>query len=287
MAKGLWIAGAFSLVAMAGSGVIGVAVSNGAMRVNQAQVSGNANLAEGSSVQAAADAARIQLTKGGRATLAPNSAARVYADKLVLESGVSVVSTPSYRVEARGLQIAATGGQAQVALTGGVVKVAALTGQAQVRNAEGLLLAKVAPGKVLDLTPGAGASAQSSVTGVLRQDGARYVVTDRLTNVDAELRGSNLQKELGQLVEASGTVKAGADRNSQVIEVARLNRVDDENAPQSGGQVPTGGGQKPTEGSKGPTKPTGTGMSAGTKVAIGVAIAGGAGAGIVFATMSR
>ncbi len=287
MTKVLWMAGVFSLAAMAGSGVIGVAVSNGEMKVDKAAVSGNANLAEGSSVRAAGDAARIQLTKGGRATLAPNSAARVYADRMVLESGVSVVSTPAYKVEAKGLQIAAAGGQAQVALNGGVVKVAALTGQAQVRNAEGMLLAKVAPGKVLDLTPGAGAGGQSTVTGVLRQAGSKYVVTDRLTSVDAELKGSNLQKEVGQLVEVSGAVKAGADRNSQVIEVARLNRVENENTPQSGGQVPTGGGQKPTEGSKGPTKPTGTGMSAGTKVAIGVAIAGGAGAGIVFATMSR
>lgn len=279
MAKRLMcLAAASALWLNAGGGVIGVAVTDGQMQVDRAAVSGNSNLAEGSSILTAAQATRIQLNNGNRATLAPNSAARVYADRLVLEKGMGVVGSAGYRLQARGLEFAPATQQSrvQVLVNGGAVQVAALDGPVKVIDAGGLVLARVNPGTAMEVRPGAGAAGTSTVTGTLRQEGGKFVLRDQVTNLDVELRGSQLQERLGQMVQATGRAGASADHESQVIEVASLTRFEQE--PQEpGGARPTGGG-KPSGGAK----PAGakSGMSSGAKVGIIAAIGAGAGVGI-------
>jgi len=90
--------------------------------------------------------------------------------------------------------------------------------------------------------------------------------------------------EATQTVEVTGAASAASGRTGQVIEVARLVP-----AGQGGAARPTGqsGSSKPGSSAPQRTGGQGGGMSSGAKVALIVAIAGGAGAGIVFATMSR
>jgi hypothetical protein len=122
------------------------------------------------------------------------------------------------------------------------------------------------------------------MTGTLRHHSNRWLVRDEITNVEAELRGASPAPLLGQRVEVTGAASAASGRNGQVIEVARLVP-----AGQGGAARPTGqpGSSKPGSSSPQRTGGQGGGMSSGAKVALIVAIAGGAGAGVVFATMSR
>lgn len=283
---------AFLLTAQAGSSVIGMAVSNGQMQVDRSTVTGNANLLDGSSVKTNADVSRIQLTNGSRATLAAHSEAQVYADHLVLQKGSSFVASPSYRLQTRGLEVAPAvrGAQAHVVLKDGVVNVAALNGPVQVRSADGVMLASVRPGTALDLTPGAGSSGTSTMSGTLRQESGKFLMKDQITNLDVELRGSNLATEVGRTVEVTGKATPTANRDSQVLEVASLNRL--EEPGQSGGARPTSGGtgkpeKKPAGAGSGSGGSGGSGMSHGTKVAIVVAVVAGGGVGAALATMSR
>jgi len=273
-----------AIAGMAGSDVIGVAVSNGKMQVDRSEVTGNANLSEGSSVRTQVEPSRIQWKNGGKAALAPNSTARVFGDRIVLEQGTGFVSTPALRAQAKGFDVfPVDGGQAQVSVRDGVVQVAALSGTVKVKGSDGLMLAKVVPGKALDLAPGSGAPGVSTMTGVLRSEGGKFLLKDQITNLDVELRGGNLVPEAGKLVEVTGKASASADRESQVIEVAKLTRMEPD--PQSGGARPTEAGSKPTSGPKQESKSGG--LSNGAKVGIGVAAAGGGAAVVVFATMSK
>jgi len=281
----------FLLTAQAGNNVIGMAVSNGQMQVDRSAVTGNANLMEGSSVRTSADPSRIQLSNGSRATLAANSEAQVFADRIVLQKGSSLVASPSYSLQANGLVV--TGAQAQVALKGGVVNVTAGNGPAKVRSMEGVMLASVKPGTALELTPGSGGNSTSTMTGTLRQESGKFLLKDKVTNLDVEVRGNNLKDEIGHAIEVTGKATPTPNRDSQILEVASLNRL--EEPGQSGGARPTSGAEgkpekKPAGGSSGSGTSSGsaTGMSHGAKVALIVAaVGGGAGAGIAFATMSR
>lgn len=281
----------FLLTAQAGNTVIGMAVSNGQMQVDHSAVTGNANLLEGSSVKTSADTGRIQLTNGSRATLAANSEAQVFADHLVLQKGSSFVASPSYRLQAKGLEVipADHSAQAQVALKGGVVNVTAVNGPVQIRSMDGVMLASVRPGTALDLTPGSGSASTSTMSGTLRQESGRFLMKDQVTNLDVELRGSNLAGQVGHAIEVTGKASPTASRDSQILEVASLNRL--EEPGQSGGARPTSGGsgkpEKQSGGSGSGSGSGGSGMSHGTKVAIVVAVVAGGGVGAALATMSR
>lgn len=279
---------AFLLTAQAGNNVIGMAVSNGQIHVDRSPVTGNANLIEGSSVRTSADPSRIQLSNGSRATLAANSEAQVFADHIVLQKGSSLVASPSYSLQTNGLVV--TGAQAQVALKGGVVNVTAGNGTVKIRSMEGVMLASVRPGTALEVTPGSGSNSTSTMTGTLRQESGKFLLKDQITNLDVELRGINLKNEIGHAIEVTGKASPTPNRDSQILEVASLNRL--EEPGQSGGARPTSGAdgkpeKKPSGGGSGSGSGSGAGMSHGAKVAIIVAVAGGAGAGVALATMSR
>lgn len=248
------------------------------MAVDRAPVDGNANLVDGSLLVAAASPARIQLNNGSRATLGAHSAAKVFGDRLQLESGETLLTGgKGYRVEALGFQVAADGGTAQavVHLKNGQAVVAALQGPVVVRNQQGLVLARVNPGRPLSLEPGTGGANESTMSGTLRQAEGRFMLRDEMTNLDVELRG-NLAGQIGRRIQVTGPASASADRNSQVIQVARVNALAE---PEQGGNRPAGGGGGGAA----------TGMSAGAKLALTVGILAGVGLGIgvPLAVMSR
>jgi hypothetical protein len=265
--------------------VIGMAVSNGQMQVDRAAVTGNANLSDGSRVLTTGEAMRIQLSNGNRATLAPNSAAQVYANRLVLKSGIGVIGSAGYKLQANGVEIlgGTPAARAQVRVNGGTLQVAALNGPVKVMSADGMVLAKVRSGTAMEVTPGAGAAGTSTVTGTLRQESGKFMLRDQVSNLDVELRGSELPNRVGQYVQATGRARMSADRESQVIEIAMLTGAEMEKGEQqpADGAKPTTGQKKPTGGSSPGAK---SGMSSGAKIGLVAAIGGGAAVGIVLAT---
>jgi hypothetical protein len=265
--------------------VIGVAVSNGKMEVNRSEVIGNANLSDGATLRSTAEPLRIQWTAGGSASLAPHSAAQVYGDRMVLEQGVGVVTTSAVRTVAKGFEVQAErGSQAQVALHNGVVQVAALSGTVRVRGVNGMMLARVPPGRALDFSTDSKPGDVSTMSGLLRSENGKFYLKDQVTSLDVEVRGANVKSGVGQMVEVSGRATPSADRQSQVIEVASLTRVEAEQ--QGSGARPTTGGASPS--GKIAARSSASGMSHGTKVLIGVLVAGGAaGVAVPLATISR
>lgn len=267
--------------------VIGVAVSEGAILVNQSTIQGNANLEAGSIVKALSAEVRVKLTGGATATLVPGSEAQFDGQAMELRAGGGVIANAgSYPVGAIGFRVQPrSGARTQLYLQNGRLQVGSSGGEVRVSNREGILLARVMPGRPLALSPAASNDRTSTMTGALRQESGRWMVRDEVTNVEAELRGSNPAQFAGQRVEVTGTASAASGREGQVIEVARL--------------VPAGqgGAARPTTGQSGSSRPgssapqrtggQGGGMSSGAKVALIAAVAGGATAGAFFATMSR
>jgi hypothetical protein len=281
----------FVLAAMSAAGivagpVIGIAVSEGALQVNQVTIQGNANLEAGSVVKALSAEVRVKLAGGAAATLVPGSEARFDGQAMELRSGGGVITNAgAYPVGALDFNVRPqTGARGQVYLQNGHLQVGALGGEVLVSNRAGVLLARVLPGRPLEISPAAANDRTSTMTGTLRHHSNRWLVRDEVTNVEAELHGANPALLLGQRVEVTGAASAASGRTGQVIEVARLVP-----AGQGGAARPTGqsGSSKPGSSAPQRTGGQGGGMSSGAKVALIVAIAGGAGAGIVFATMSR
>lgn len=143
-----------SLPLWAAGPVIGLAVSDGPMVVDRAAAAGNVNLREGAEVRTGAAGARIQLARGVRAALAPESAARVYRDRLELLSGAGSASGPGYGLEAGGFVIeTGRGAQAQVYRRGAAVEVAAVRGPVAVKDSDGALVARVEEGTAVRVEP--------------------------------------------------------------------------------------------------------------------------------------
>jgi hypothetical protein len=131
----------------------------------------------------------------------------------------------AYRVEARNLEIGGTDSAAllRVALDRDRVKVTALTGIAEVRNSQGMLIARILPGTVLQLH--ATSDAASHLTGIVVAQGDKFFLTDETTKVKVELRGPGLKNLVGKRVQVTGAPVSGekpAGDASQVIRVAQV-----------------------------------------------------------------
>ena len=244
--KTLWLTlacGALTALA-ASSAVIGAARSGGAFFVDNASVPGAATLFEGAVVRTAAASSDVMLKTGERVTLAPNSSARLYHDRFVLESGlVELRQASTYRVEAAGLRIdsAESGTRLRVASADGkLIRVAVAAGSAEVRNAGGLLVARVLPGVVLQLQSAPAAS--THLTGIVETQGGRFFLTDETTKVKVELRGGNLKSLAGKRVQVVGSavnngapLAAGA---SQAVAVSQVSVIGAAAAGAGGGGPP-------------------------------------------------
>ena len=208
---------------------IGVAITNGSFQVNHARVSGNATLFDGSTIETATAPSQIQLDGGPRLRLAAETRARIYHNKLVLESGFGQLeAAPGYEVEARTLHITAaspgTVTRIRLAADRNVVVVAAVQGSLRVRNAAGLLVANVPAGASIDFEPqAAGAAEPTSASGCLLQKSGKFLLAEQTTNVILQLEGADLEKQLGNRVAITGIAQktpATAPGASQLIKVA-------------------------------------------------------------------
>jgi len=230
--------------------------------LNNASVPGTATVLDGNSVRTTTTSSDVSLKSGDRVTLASNSAAKVYQDRFVLEAGMAELNPLSaYRIEARNLRIGAKGAGSvvRVALDSGAqVKVAAVVGTAEIRNPQGLLVARVLPGTLLEVKSAAGSP--SRLTGTIESQGGALFLTDETTKVKVELRGSSLEKLAGRRVAVTGQAASGvtpAGDASQVILVTSPAQV----TVLAAGSAAAGGGAAGAAVS--------TGISAGTVAIVG------------------
>jgi hypothetical protein len=215
--------------AYAGTVAIGTASARGDMRVDQYKVNGNATLFDGSVVETDQATADLRLDKGVAVTMSTGSRATLYRDHLVLQKGVSELSSSSqFRVDASNLRVTpnASDSRGVVAVKqGDTVEVAALTGSFGVTNDKGALLARVVPGHPLSFSLQAGAGAASSGaqpfegTGLLSKEAdGNFLLT--VGEVKFQIVGTDLDKSVGKKVTIKGTTapdQAPADGAIMVV----------------------------------------------------------------------
>ncbi len=208
--------------------VIGTVVANGAFRLDNATVTGNATLLQGTTVETRGAPSRMHLLSGARISLGPDSKGQFYGDHMILEKGSGQLEKgENFRFEARGLTIQPETGDAsaRVALRGGArVELAALSGSFRVLNSRGLLVANIASGKALELEPQA-TEMTTKLTGTLRQVGGHYLLTDETTNVTVELTGPGLAKEKGNRIEITGQTDPTATPVTDASQFIKVTQV--------------------------------------------------------------
>jgi len=215
---------------IAASPVIGTAQSAGRFQIDNSPVSGSATVFEGSRIESRSGAPRIDLRGGPSFEFTSDTRATLYGDHAVLEQGGGVMASNSqaapFRVLARSLSVqsAEPGGSARVQLSGTTrVQVSALRGGVRVKNAQGMLVATVAPGSAMEFDPQVGATNKTRVSGCLQKRANGFLLTDETTSVTVELRGAGLDREVGNNVVVNGTMEAVAD--SQAVNVSSIERV--------------------------------------------------------------
>jgi hypothetical protein len=269
-------------VATAAWPVLGVARGMGDFRIDQATVSQSGTLFDGSLVETDNTRSELMLKSGSKLTLTGSSRAKVYDDRMVLETGGAELSqSGGYEIEARSLHISASedAARVQVALESGPrVRVAAINGEVQVRNAKGVLVARITPGMALALNSAVSEDEAMRMSGVVRRDGQALLLTDEVTNVTAELRGIQLAKAVGSRVEITGSILDSEETSEEAEHVVDVDGVEELDDEEPASDKPTGSD---------PTAPAGkTAGIGGTKIAvIGGIAAAGATAGILYTTV--
>ncbi|MBM3724358.1 MAG: hypothetical protein FJW40_02885 [Acidobacteria bacterium] len=289
MKKVILIALAVNL--MAGEGPLGVVNSRGNLQVDRMPVSGQGSVNSGSVVQTADHASRVDLSQVA-VTLGPRSQARFYQDRLLLAEGQGVVAARrNFTVEALGFRVSPSDGSAVARVEYADprrIVVAALNGGLTVKGEGGITVARVRSGTALTLEPGEGRT--SIVTGHVRHEGGKFLLSDRTTGLTVELSGRGLEAHTGKHVRVTGEARANRDGTSQVIEVtsitvARVRETDEEPVP--GGGAPTKKTKSVSTASKAGKL---GGMSTGAKTALALTVIGGGvglGVGIYEATASN
>ena len=285
----LVLAGTLATIPAAGPS-LGVITSNGDFLLDNAKVSGNATLTEGSRVKTTKLPSTLRLNDGSRVILAEGASAKVHRGRLVLEEGLSEFrSSGKFEVEAAAYRIVAepTAAGRVFRSDDKTVQVASLNGTLRVFNARGIQLANVvAGGDILAFTLQAeGAAPPSTFFGCLLKKTDRYVIYDQTTRITVELRGNEeeFEQEWGNRVQVVGTTETTAQSEvaAQVMNVSTLTRIGAGGcgsvAAAIGGDLPAGAraasGAPTTAPSPAPSG--GGGISAGTTIVIVAAIAGG------------
>ena len=263
------------MLAAAATPSIGFVKSTGEFRVDGSAVRGNGTVFEGNLVETASARSVIQLANA-QMTLAPDSSARVYRDRIVLEKGSGSLKDGAHHViEADTLRIipSTKDSVVQVEINGpSRVTVSALGGAAEVRNSSGVLTASLRPGMALAFNPQAAAATAVKMTGVIESREGAFFLTDETTKVTVQLlEGVDVTKNAGKRVEITGSAIPGSNPAagaSQVVRTVTIKPVDNNKGKVAAAGV--GGAAAPGGAA------AGTGLSGAAIGAIvgGVAVAG-------------
>ena len=196
--------------------------------LDNSKVGSSATLFDGSTVQTTGYS-RIHLNDGTRLDLGANSKARVFAKRATLEIGTTEVQSVSgYEIDTQSLKIRPTvaSSVARIRVEGGNrVFVTALNAPVNVLNRDGLLVARVNPGMPFSFLPqAAGAGAFDDTGCVIEKSGEAILVYQ--SGQEAELRGADLRKAVGNKTHVTGSVDASATPvggASQVVNVIEFN----------------------------------------------------------------
>lgn len=268
---------------------IGVAMSEGAVLVNDTQTPGNTTVFDGSTIQTQKSASQVRLKDGAQIRFESDSRAKLYSDHMDLQQGAAKIQ--DYSATANGLNVRAEGkSSASVTMKGKVVEVAALTGDVHVFNAAGMNVANLLPGRALDLLPqDAGASSPTTLTGCAVKTGNNSFFTDETSNVTAELKGRNVTP--GKRVQVTGTLVPNATPDSPATQVINVTSVKTINgvcrgaagAAAAGAGAAGAGAAAATAATVGGVGAT-VGVSTAVIVGVGVAAVAGAAVGAAYGT---
>jgi hypothetical protein len=204
----LFVVGSASMVAAA-TPVIGMASAQSGALLDDAKVSGNATIFEGSTLQSSGYS-RVHLNNGSRLDLAAGSKAQVFANRATLEQGMTEVqSSTGFEIDARTLKIQPSNSSsiARVKLDGDKqVLVTALNSPVNVLNRDGMLVARVAPGLPLSFMPQAGAGTAFDSTGCILVKGGAAILADSTANQVFEIRGLDMRNAVGKKTHVIGTI---------------------------------------------------------------------------------
>jgi hypothetical protein len=221
------VAGSASLVSAAAP-AIGMASAQSGATLDNAKVSGNATILEGSSFQSTGYS-RIHLNNGSRLDLAAGSSAKVFANRVSLEQGMSEVqSSTGFEIDARTLRIqpSAANSVARVKLEGDKqVFVTALNSPVNVLNKDGMLVARVAPGMPLSFLPQAGAASSFDSTGCVLNKGGAAIIVDSTTDQVYEVRGLDMRKAVGSTTHVTGMVDSSATAAGGATSVVKATKA--------------------------------------------------------------
>jgi len=258
---------------------IGVAISDGSIRINEAKTAGNASVFNGTTLETERPA-QVRLNGGAKLQFGNSSKAQLFSDHVDLQQGSARFSGLS--ANANGLRILPdANSSANVELRGKVVQVAAVTGAVHVFNAQGLSVANLLPGRALDLTPqDAGASAASTLTGCVGKTGDAFTLVDETSHVSVQLRGGSGVRA-GHRVQVTGTTVPNARAAGGATQVIAVSSVKDLGTSCAGAAGAAAAAGAAGAGAAGAAAGTAAGVSATTAVVAGVAAtAAGVGAGV-------
>lgn len=209
---------------------IGTASCPTSFWVDSAGVSNHATLFENSIVETQAEPAKLLIEGGVRVLLDEHSRAQVDGKRLLLERGrAQLDSGKDYRLEARSIRVSLANAPARAIVSvsvSGEVEVAALRGTAHVANAEGVAVANVTAGHIVELKLGQ-ASDAVMLTGSIVKAGAAYTLRDEASAVTVELRGTDVSNNVGRRVHVGGTIMPGqrASAGTDQVVVAKTIQV--------------------------------------------------------------
>ena len=216
-------------LASASAPVIGIASSQTGVTLDNAKVSGNASVFDGSTLQTEGYS-RIHLNNGTRLDLSAGSRATVYSNHISLERGMGEIQNAGgFEVDTKTLKIrgaeAGSIARVKVADNNKMVYVTALNAPVNVLNRDGLLVARVAPGLPLSFIPQAAGATVFENTGCVLQKSGAAILVDETGNQVFELRGMDLRKVIGSHVKISGSIdssaKTTAEGATQVVKVSK------------------------------------------------------------------
>lgn len=240
------LVGGCLLVVTAATGSIGVIRSSGDFRVDGSMVRGNSTVFDGNTIETTTSRSVVQLD-AAQITLGPDSRARVYRDRTILEKGAGLLRDAGTHVfEAASLRIAPAAGDAviQVDVEGpSRISVSARSGGVLVRNSGGNLVASLRAGSELEFDTQAGASTAVKIRGVVELRNGNYFVTEATTHVTFQLQGPDLAKYVGKLVTITGSAIPGATPlggASQVVQAVSIQPVATGAAAGAAGAAATG-----------------------------------------------
>jgi len=240
-----------ALFAGTGAPVIGMASSQNsfALTLDNARVSGNATLFDGSTVEANGYA-RVQLNNGSRLDFAAGSKGKVFSNRIALESGMSEVqSGTGFEIDAQFLKVrpASADAVARVKVEGKMVYVTAVNAPVEVLSPAGLVVARVTPGSPMEFKPQIGGqlTAFEGTGCVLQKSGAAVIVSN---NQMIELRGADLRKFVGSEAHVTGSVDLSAKPAAGALEVVKVNASNVTSKGSCSSEVIAGNTTRPTSG---------------------------------------